>query len=203
MRLFNLTLLFTASIAIAHPHPTKLSPGLRVNTTSAVLSGFVKPSVPDVRQFLGVPFARSPTGNRRWLPPAKLISNDEVLANDIGPACPQLIVEQSIAFNSSVYSSNGGNQTEFFPLHNFSEHCLTLNIWTPRQIGQDVPVIVWFFGVSIIIVFLLEKGAHERVGRLHARRNQFPILQSRKLGSTNTRAHCRHCKLQVEHIWLS
>lgn len=119
---------------------------LEVKTRSGVLTGFIDPSIPDVRQFLGVPFSRPPTGNRRWLPPAMLISNMSRSATNIGPSCPQLLLRQS-PLNTSVYAPAGGNQTEAFPLQTeFSEDCLTLNVWTPLNITKATPVIVWFFG---------------------------------------------------------
>jgi acetylcholinesterase len=148
MRFYNFSTLFAILVASGSSCPIQVPLGLRAETTSAVLEGFISPSTPNVRQFLGIPFSLPPTGSRRWLPPSKLVSNVEFTANDIGPACPQLTIEEYTTLNSSVYSLNGGNQTEFFPLHNFSEDCLTLNVWTPKNFRQDMPVIVWFFGVS-------------------------------------------------------
>ncbi|KAE9368170.1 alpha/beta-hydrolase [Stipitochalara longipes BDJ] len=47
--------------------------------------------------------------------------------------------------------TNGGILTGFInssapEQENFSEDCLTLNVWTPRQQQKLLPVIVWFFG---------------------------------------------------------
>lgn len=84
--------------------------------SSGVLEGFVDPNTPDVRQFLGVPFALPPTGSRRWLPPLRPQSNGRIAATNIGPACPQLLLDSGPPLNISVYSPSGGNQTDFFPL---------------------------------------------------------------------------------------
>lgn len=134
-------------VTLVASNPIPLISSIRIPTTSGILGGFVNPSIPDVRQFLGIPFALAPTGSRRWLPPSKFLSNDLVNASNIGPACPQLtVVGSGQPFNISVYSSLAGNQTEFFPPDDFSEDCLTLNIWTPRNPREPLPVIVWFFG---------------------------------------------------------
>jgi acetylcholinesterase len=119
---------------------------IQVDTSSGILTGFVDLSYPNVRQFLGIPFSLPPTGARRWLPPSMLQSNTSISATRIGPACPQLLVTAQSPLNVSVYAPNSGNQSEFFPLPNFSEDCLTLNVWTPLNPKKKTPVFVWFFG---------------------------------------------------------
>lgn len=182
MYLDKLVIFLAVFVVFGASQPTNVPSRLRVKTTSAILDGFVNPFTPDVRQFLGISFGLPPTGSRRWLPPSRLISNLTISANDIGPACPQLTVEQNSQLNTSVYSSKGGNQTEFFPLPGFSEDCLTLSIWTPRNILQDMPVIVWFFGVSGDSPFLdLSYCLFEiRVGLLRV--EPIPHTSTRKTG---------------------
>ncbi|KAH8653790.1 Alpha/Beta hydrolase protein [Xylariales sp. PMI_506] len=121
---------------------------LKVTTNSGVLTGFVNLSVPDVRQFLGIPFAQPPIGSRRWLPPSRLQSNTSVNATNIGPGCPQLGI--ATLPSQDVYSPTGGGRTEFFPLETFSEDCLTLNVWAPRGLKSDLPVFVWYFGGGFV-----------------------------------------------------
>jgi len=118
---------------------------LQLKTSSGVFTGFINSTAPDIRQFLGIPFALPPIGSRRWLPPSKFQSEASFSATSIGPACPQLPVTIG-RFNSSVYSPNGGDESEFFPQNEYSEDCLTLNIWTPRNPKKFLPVFVWFFG---------------------------------------------------------
>lgn len=124
------------------------SPSLQVKSSSGTLNGLISSSFPNVRQFLGIPFALPPTGARRFLPPSPFHSNETINAIDIGPSCPQQPLRASTALNISVFSPNGGNQTEFFPLEPFSEDCLTLNIWAPQTntSHKALPVFVWFFG---------------------------------------------------------
>jgi acetylcholinesterase len=121
---------------------------LQVNTSSGVLDGFVNPSAPNVRQFLGIPFAIPPTGTRRWLPPSKLQSTASINVTNIGPACPQQPLSEQA--NLDVYSPYGGNQTEFFPPEVYSEDCLTLNVWTPKLLKEKMPVLVWYFGGGFV-----------------------------------------------------
>ena len=131
----------------AHGRPLSSFPTtndtLQVLTASGLLYGLVKSSAPNVRQFLGIPYALPPTGPRRWLPAQRFSPTASISATDIGPACPQHPLR-----NAWVYSVNGGNMTEFFPREIYSEDCLTLNIWTPRtpKPGLAMPVIVFFFG---------------------------------------------------------
>lgn len=143
---FYITLVFTASTTlISSSLATSIATHLQVTTRTGTINGFTSSISPNVRQFLGIPFSLPPTGARRWLPPTAFSSKTTFDATNIGPACPQLLVTTG-ALNTSVFSPNGGNQTEFFPLENFSEDCLTLNVWTPSAPGEALPVIVWFFG---------------------------------------------------------
>jgi acetylcholinesterase len=139
--IFSITLAIFATLG--HGFPADLS-ALGVNTDSGVVHGFIDSSTPNVRQFLGVPFANPPVGARRWLPPSKLQSTVSVNATDIGPGCPQGAL--SALADLSVYSPSAGNQTEYFPLKNFREDCLALNVWAPRDAKTALLVFVWYFG---------------------------------------------------------
>lgn len=48
-------------------------PGLIVNTTSGELQGTINSTSPNVRQFLGIPYAEPPVGRLRFQPPAEFI----------------------------------------------------------------------------------------------------------------------------------
>jgi hypothetical protein len=101
---------------------------LHVKTDSGVLCGYIDAVAPNVRQFLGIPFAEAPSGPKRWLPPTRRQSSALFNAKNIGPGCPQNLPDDLT--KASVYSPGHGNQTEYFPPQDFSEDCLTLNIWT-------------------------------------------------------------------------
>ncbi len=84
--------------------------------------------------FKGVPYALPPTGVRRWrhAEPAPNWTSER-LATRFGPHCPQ-------NRSSGFYSS---------PISIMSEDCLYLNVWTPGQSGDDLPVMVWIHGGSL------------------------------------------------------
>ncbi|KAJ7463991.1 para-nitrobenzyl esterase [Mycena latifolia] len=130
--------------AAVHCAPAK-NP-LKVPTSSGMRNGFVNASAPDVRQFLGVPFAVPPTGPRRFLPPAPNICPTAIVdATSFSAACPQIPLNATQPAN--VFTADGGGQTEFFPNQTFNEDCLTLNVWAPAAAQRaPLPVFVCFFG---------------------------------------------------------
>lgn len=81
----------------------------------------------DVHTFLGIPYAAPPVGALRWKPPEAAASWTTVRsATAFGPACPQ-----------------PGQKDD----GNFSEDCLSLNVWTPaKKPDAKLPVMVWIHG---------------------------------------------------------
>ncbi|KAL2192881.1 Alpha/Beta hydrolase protein [Corynascus similis CBS 632.67] len=143
MRLFVLaaTLLLSplTEARVTDPKPPKPKPGLTVKTTSGTYTGFVNSTVPDVNQWLGIPYGRPPVGNRRFMPPEKAPDYGTADATAYKPVCIQ----------------NSGNKTgifwelvpEFQNADPQSEDCLYLNVWAPRKpVEKKVPVIIWVCG---------------------------------------------------------
>ncbi|THH21401.1 hypothetical protein EW146_g162 [Bondarzewia mesenterica] len=108
-----------------------------------------------VHNFLGIPFALPPTGDRRFrLPEPNLPYNGTYNATAFGDSCPQqssqIIIpndEAAQAFNDYALSAVGSvNNTE-------SEDCLHVNVWAPANAtaGLKLPVLVWIFGGSFEI----------------------------------------------------
>lgn len=92
----------------------------------------------EVLAYLGIPYAKTPVGNLRFKPPVELDEGSAVVkANRFGPAPlqPQLQVQ-------------GKNYLQWYEVHESSEDCLYLNIWTSDLEKKDKPVLFWIFGGS-------------------------------------------------------
>ena len=88
-----------------------------------------------VRIFRGIPYAAPPVGALRWRAPQPVQGWDNVRdAKQFGPRCMQAPI-----FADMVFRSNG-----------VSEDCLYLNVWTPAESGQRLPVLVYFYGGGLI-----------------------------------------------------
>jgi para-nitrobenzyl esterase len=97
-------------------------------TESGPLKG-IETSTED--QFLGIPYAASPVGNLRWMPPQ--------------PHGPWQVVLDATQFGN--YCTQPDGVGGIFG----DENCLTLNVYRPHQMknannGSGVPVMVWVHG---------------------------------------------------------
>ena len=105
------------------------------NSTSpevAISTGKLRGSVIDgVNSFKGIPYAQPPVGELRWVPPQPPESWDGVRsATEYAPHCAQ--IDPGILW---------------FELDDFSEDCLTLNVWSPAvEQNAKLPVMVWIHG---------------------------------------------------------
>jgi para-nitrobenzyl esterase len=123
--------------------PTATGLGI-ANATSASYS---------VYEYRGIPYALSPTGDRRWaLPePVTSLGSGVFKAYEFGPACPQ-----QARFNLTEASLN--------------EDCLSINVSMPAgtKAGDNLPVLFWIHGGAFIggssNLYRLDKLAAE--GRL-------------------------------------
>lgn len=99
---------------------------------------------PNVRQFLGIPFAQPPTGQLRWLPPRPLEYplHKPINATKYPLACPQFP-----AANLPTYTTYAP-QWSVDPKRPQSEDCLQLSIWTPSEekCREKLPVFIWIYG---------------------------------------------------------
>jgi para-nitrobenzyl esterase len=81
----------------------------------------------NIRTFQGIPYAAPPV---RWQPPTAPASWTGVrAANKPGNECVQ----------SAVFWRPGSPAS-------WNEDCLYLNVWTPKKISSNLPVLVWFHG---------------------------------------------------------
>ncbi|CDQ98432.1 unnamed protein product [Oncorhynchus mykiss] len=90
-----------------------------------------------VIQFLGVPYAAPPTGERRFQPPEPPIFWPEVRnATQFAPVCPQTIVEGRLPdVMLPVWFTNNLEIVSSY-VQDQSEDCLFLNIYVPTEDGE-------------------------------------------------------------------
>ena len=126
MSLFFLGLL-AAATACAAPFPI-------VETTSGAVRGFYP--MPDLRAFLGIPYAQPPIGSLRFRSPEPVKQKAEGLidATSFGFSCYQWRVD---IVGAAALSPTTGE----------SENCLTLNVWASDGDSEHPrPVLVWMHG---------------------------------------------------------
>ena len=90
--------------------------------------------------FLGIPFAESTAGEKRWTPPvAKQPWTKTFDAVRYGPVCPQFV-------NQPPDDDGGAQKAQDNPPQ--SEDCLSVNVWTPADMksGARLPVMVFIYG---------------------------------------------------------
>ncbi|ESO82688.1 hypothetical protein LOTGIDRAFT_184457, partial [Lottia gigantea] len=88
----------------------------------------------EIASFLGIPYAESPTGNRRFLKPVRKAKFTETFnASLYGPSCPQ--------------------SSPAFQYDRIDEDCLNLNIHTPDVMddGRKFTVMIWIHGGGFIL----------------------------------------------------
>jgi para-nitrobenzyl esterase len=103
-----------------------------------VTSGELRGAAMDgIVRFLGVPYAASPVGGRRWMPPQPVAPWDGTRnAVSYGEACIQ----------PQGFGGPGTNTATG------SEDCLYLNIWAPADAqGASLPVMVWLHGGAYVV----------------------------------------------------
>jgi para-nitrobenzyl esterase len=101
---------------------------LFVTTAQGQVYGLVQAGV---ASFKGIPYAAPPIGDLRWRPPQPAASRSEILlAGDYGPPCLQPSMQDAPRLETA------------------SEDCLTINIFRPFEVENQLPVMVWFHGGS-------------------------------------------------------
>lgn len=133
------TLLISLSTIVAAEDLQPSQDNLIVSAPSGTYRGVVNDSAPHVREFLGIPFAKPPTGDLRWIAPQKPESKlDHVFdATQYSASCPQYISKIPTFFSEVTTAYNIAGPV--------SEDCLALSIWTPAE-ANDLPVIVYIPG---------------------------------------------------------
>lgn len=97
-----------------------------------------------VYEYLGVPFAEPPVGKLRWEAPQALPDGSAKATGHFQPGCAQ--TDYMVTWYHDVVTDFGGDAATF-PVPEFSEDCLYLNIWTPdNKPTANLPVMVWIHG---------------------------------------------------------
>ncbi|KAL3842782.1 hypothetical protein ACJMK2_020768 [Sinanodonta woodiana] len=106
------------------------------HTTSASFGG----KTGKVYQYLGIPFAEPPTGQRRFSKPVpKAPFSSPFNASTFGKGCPQ--------FSFYLQQWLPGNPAQ-------SEDCLTINVFVPEAAvtsSKKYPVMIWIYGGAYVI----------------------------------------------------
>ncbi|KAM5540854.1 hypothetical protein V8D89_005498 [Ganoderma adspersum] len=135
---------FAIGATLAWPMAQRAAPSVKLDDGT-----FVGDSDGDVDKFLGIPFAKPPTGNLRFnLPVAAGPYSGTHTVTEFGPACPQQ------AFQHSISGGLPKEVTDFIPDGIYqdvglsAEDCLSINVVVPAgtKSGTKLPVVVWIYG---------------------------------------------------------
>lgn len=131
---------FAVIILSAFAHPTE-DQNVKVQTSLFAVQGFIDPAIPNVKKFLGIPYAEPPVGALRWRASmSKKAEKQTINATAFGACC----IQQAGA--ATVYTEYLllDEIPEGFPT---SEDCLSLNVWTPTAKNKELlPVMIWIHG---------------------------------------------------------
>ncbi|XP_064614448.1 putative inactive carboxylesterase 4 [Liolophura sinensis] len=131
--------------------------GKIVHTSSGIVQGFEDAGT---HQFLGIPFAEAPIGERRFKRPVWKTRMPGIYnASSFGPRCPQTLVNNPIVD----------------PNDKMEEDCLYLNIYTPlnTSVTSSKTVMVWIHGGS----FTMGSG-QDYPGTMLALRNDVVVVNT-------------------------
>lgn len=219
----HLTLLALVASAAAHPpgydHKTSGHDALTVQTTSGRVHGKIDSANPDVRQFLGIPFAQPPVGDLRWVAPQPFSQPDEdVEAKEIGPSCMQYLNTNSsgVYLNQVLeYGLQGRNGTG-----DISEDCLKLSVWAPAEgkhhgrggggkrrgkgrgrggKAKGLPVLVYFYGGGFSESFV-SSFTMGKLTLFRHRRHGCASPDTHAMGSAHSGPHCDVFQLPRKHL---
>ncbi|KAH7035827.1 Alpha/Beta hydrolase protein [Microdochium trichocladiopsis] len=134
--------LLLAREAVSHEHdhgfPGPAQP-LTIKTKAGLVTGFINATAPDVRQWLGIPYAEPPVGSLRFLPPKPKKPFGHLTTQAYQPSCMQQLSNAATVYTTFMpeFLINGGQ----------SEDCLYINIYAPlKPVDKGLPVFVYIPG---------------------------------------------------------
>lgn len=90
-----------------------------------------------VEQYLGIPYAAPPTGERRFQPPEPPISWREIRnATQFAPVCPQYLEDRFLLNDMLPVWFTASLDTVVTYVQDQNEDCLYLNIYVPTEDGR-------------------------------------------------------------------
>ncbi|KAK6205751.1 hypothetical protein LQW54_008235 [Pestalotiopsis sp. IQ-011] len=144
--LLNAALVLRAAPALGSPAKRSCSQAdLTIELDSGIVHGTVESGTPDVRQFLGIPYAKPPVGGLRFAPSEPIESFGEITADKLPPSCMQYLTSLASVWTIDVLQFNEAGLNTTGPQ---SEDCLTISVWAPRGAKKDIPVLLWIYGGS-------------------------------------------------------
>ncbi|MDB4974983.1 MAG: hypothetical protein JWN48_3324 [Myxococcaceae bacterium] len=107
--------------------------GLDAGVTLGLAQGKIRGKrLGTAQAFLGIPYAKPPVGERRFMPPEPAEAwTGTLAATDFGPSCIQ---------PPGALSATNAQ----------SEDCLSLNVYVPAASKQPLPVMVWIHGGAFV-----------------------------------------------------
>lgn len=134
-----------------------------VTTNYGKLRG-VKVTLPNeilgpVEQYLGIPYALAPTGERRFQPPEPPMSWPGIRnATQFAPVCPQFLEDRFLLNDMLPVWFTANLDTLVTYVQEQSEDCLYLNIYVPTEDGRSIllclPSVLSFF-LCVFVLFPL------------------------------------------------
>jgi para-nitrobenzyl esterase len=172
-------LTFAGSAGAAPMNPI---PGGPVRIQSGLVAGTLLKS--GVRTYLGVPYAKPPTGELRWQRPQPIRWEGIWNADRKGPECIQVLRAHDL--------------NHYFGEEPSSEDCLYLNLWTPptAKPGSKLPVVVFLYGGGGTIG---SSGMANYDGENVARRGAIFVNLNYRIGALGFMAHPELSREQGGH----
>jgi carboxylesterase type B len=138
-----------AELSPLHERLSNWTIGQTVQTDSGPVTGHAAKNASQVSEYLGIPFAKPPTGNLRFAAPVRYSGNSTINGTSFGLTCPQVVTTTSLAAAEAAGVTEAGLLLNGIlgEVGPYGEDCLTLNIWTKPQGGNATKaVLLWIYG---------------------------------------------------------